>query len=126
MPRLTYCEFDIMQLFWQKGIKEATLDEIAAYVEGHDVENPFTLLRYLKVLTSLVNARFLSLDYKHDYVFFAICTRRYYVDHSKWWKRCSPYGYQAPHLYFSFWWLVEHLKRKQPEEPWPPDENPSA
>lgn len=126
MPWLFPTEFEIMQLFWQKGVKEATLNEIAILMVGYDNKNPYTRYRYLKILLPLVNAGFLDIEKKHDFVFSAACTRRYYVDHFKWWKRVDWANREAPDLSVIFWWLVEHLKRKPPEESLPPDQNPSA
>lgn len=134
MHKLSYVNFKIMQLFWQNKLEKATLEEIIAGIH-YDQYNPITQVRVLFMLMGLIEEGFLTHENRHNdassakiryHVFSPLCTRRYYVDHANPWEY-RPYPFHDyTHDFFFFWWLVEHLKRKQPEESLPPDQNPSA
>lgn len=131
MPVLTCSQFRIMQFFWQKGLKRATLEEIVDLL-GFDSQNACTLLRISIKLYYLCDVGFLACEssyepeHRHKDVYIPLCTRRYYVDHAKR-RNCryhphyDPIHYDPLHKSFLFWWLVEHFKRGKTEDDAPPD-----
>lgn len=125
MPVLTCSQFRIMQFFWQKGLKRATLEEIVDLL-GFDSQNACTLLRISIKLYYLCDEGLLACEsshkpkYRHKDVYVPLCTRRYYVDHAKL-RNCRYHLYDLLHhdplhKSFLFWWLVEHFKRNKPED----------